>query len=571
MDSTPTPTLCPDCATWKPRPLPDRPQVNRVHDILRSNTHPLDTSHFRSAISYAAPELARYDSEIERLENGLARMVAARAALQSYIDTCRSIFAPVRRLPVELLVEIFAMSFTSNAEELTENDTPAGEMDRISKKYLLQLSQVCSHWHVVVMSTARLWSTISLDATLWPACPTTTANLLGRLTTSLARGGNHPLTLEIGLDNGSDPNESLVMEALAQHSWRWRNVYLWIDLESLKCLSNAKGNLPLLDYLCITGVGQPGTAADVFATAPRLKSVIFEGEVIHMPHFPWEQLEHFRYITDGLQSGLHAPLALMTRMHHDRAPKFTLSVHVEDIDISIEVPPLVADVHHFSLELLGMQSRFLAPQLLGIIFKALTLPRLHVITIDRDWESPAPVWDNTHFLPFAARSSLHDNLAELEVHFEMSDAELLECLAVLPMLTSLIISDCGGTEHHAVVTDNLLRRLTRTDDPNTYLVPRLNFFSVTSILTYTDDVYWSFLASRVLRDGWPVEWFLGFLGKPFQACIWWLARVPREREISGEFLSRVASLVGANIVGFQAGQDPAEPPLVETSLDPDSP
>ncbi|KAJ7093856.1 hypothetical protein B0H15DRAFT_143592 [Mycena belliarum] len=568
MDSTRTSTLCPECASWKPRPLPDRPQVNRVHDILRSNTHPLDTSHFRSAISYAAPELARYNSEIERLGNGLARMVAARAALQSYIDSCWSIFAPVRRLPVELLVEIFAMSSSSNAEELTETDTPAGEMDRISKKYLLRLSQVCSHWHVVVMSTARLWSTISLNATLWPGCPTPAANLLGRLTTSLARGGNHPLTLQIGLDNGSDPNESLVVDALAQHSRRWRSVYLWIDLESLQCFSGAQGNIPLLEDLCITGVGHSATGVDVFATAPRLKSVTFEGEVIHMPHFPWEQLEHFRYITNGMQSGLHAPLALMARMRHDHVPRFTLAVDVEDIDLSIEVPPLVADVHHFSLELLGMLSRFLAPQLLGIIFKALTLPHLHGITIDRDWESPAPVWDNTHFLPFAARSSLHDSLTELELHFQMTDMELLDCLAVLPMLTSLIISDCGGAERHAVVTDNLLRRLTWNDDHRTYLVPRLNFFCITSILTYNDDVYWSFLSSRVLRDGWPVE---RFLIKPFQACIWWLSRLPREREISGEFLTRVASLVGANIVGFQAGQDPAEPPLVKTSLPPDSP
>ncbi|KAJ7496414.1 hypothetical protein FB451DRAFT_1207743 [Mycena latifolia] len=549
-----SPVLC-QCGSktlWEPCPLPDHAHIRRVHNILRSNTHPPDTAHFRNVISGAAPELARYDAEIERVEKTLNRLVADREVLASYVDSCRSVFSPVRHLPTELLVEVFTMCSPQRAHEISETDTPADEEDRISKKHLLQLSQVCSHWHVIVMGTSKLWSTIASDVTRWRESSVPPPILLDRLVSSLERGGNHPLMLQVGMEDG-DPNERQVLEALAKHSRRWKDVYFGISLQAIQFLAGAKGNLPLLEDLYVTALGDPGpgTDLDVFAVAPQLKNVAFEGDFAGVPNLPWEQLRCFRYRKDGEPTDLFSPLSLMQRMSPVLGTRFYLDIAVGNIDLTIRVPPVVSEVTVFALELDCGTVRDGVVELLGSIFQTLTLPRLHRLEFHRDWDAPAPVWDNTHFLPFASRSSFHENLTELEIHFVITDEELLACLAVLPMLTGLVISDSGGDTHDAVVTDHLLQGLTWTLDPKSCLIPRLHFFCMTTLCKYTDEAYWDFVKTRLIPGHMVVE--------PFQARIWWLSRATREREISPEFLEQISVPVNLGMLGFECGQDPDEP------------
>ncbi|KAJ6592362.1 hypothetical protein B0H19DRAFT_883342, partial [Mycena capillaripes] len=70
---------------------------------------PGKVSHFDSIIASSPPELVRYNAEIDRLQKTLHRLVSERAALQQYMNGCRSISSPVRSLPPEVLAEIFAL------------------------------------------------------------------------------------------------------------------------------------------------------------------------------------------------------------------------------------------------------------------------------------------------------------------------------------------------------------------------------------------------------------------------------------------------------------------------------
>ncbi|KAJ6577635.1 hypothetical protein B0H19DRAFT_891060, partial [Mycena capillaripes] len=63
----------------------------------------------RDVICRALEELGRYDAEIERLRNLLSGLVSERTALAAHFEACQSVFSPIRRLPVELLAEIFEM------------------------------------------------------------------------------------------------------------------------------------------------------------------------------------------------------------------------------------------------------------------------------------------------------------------------------------------------------------------------------------------------------------------------------------------------------------------------------
>ncbi|KAJ6537848.1 hypothetical protein B0H19DRAFT_913580, partial [Mycena capillaripes] len=71
-------------------------------------------------------ELVRYDIEIERLQNELAEIISERDALAFCAEGCRSLFSPIRRLPTELLTEIFGMCapYEGLACQLSEYTTP---------------------------------------------------------------------------------------------------------------------------------------------------------------------------------------------------------------------------------------------------------------------------------------------------------------------------------------------------------------------------------------------------------------------------------------------------------------
>ncbi|KAF8178878.1 hypothetical protein K438DRAFT_1604334, partial [Mycena galopus ATCC 62051] len=154
--------MTPELGTaFQPSPLlPDPPQLAEFNTILRSNTLPADMSRFRRVIHETPAELVRYDTEIKRLQTVLNGLVSDRAMLEDYADGCQSLFTPVRRLPPELLVEIFEACAPPNAVDFCPPETAAEEFNRLTAAHILRLSQVCSYWRSVAMRTARLWSWI---------------------------------------------------------------------------------------------------------------------------------------------------------------------------------------------------------------------------------------------------------------------------------------------------------------------------------------------------------------------------------------------------------------------------
>ncbi|KAJ6477936.1 hypothetical protein C8R47DRAFT_945993, partial [Mycena vitilis] len=93
-------------------------------------------------------DLARYDDEIHVMQQALSQLISERQLLQQYNDGCRSLFAPVRRLPTEILTEIFALCH------------PTTDTIRAAQSHLLPLAQVCWRWYETVIGTPRLWATI---------------------------------------------------------------------------------------------------------------------------------------------------------------------------------------------------------------------------------------------------------------------------------------------------------------------------------------------------------------------------------------------------------------------------
>ncbi|KAJ6554835.1 hypothetical protein B0H19DRAFT_1263130 [Mycena capillaripes] len=513
----------------------------RVLEMLRANKAPANNSemaHFRGLIGEGRLELARYDAEVGRIEMILDELLFQRGSLARHVDRYKSVVAPVRRLPPELLIEIFDLCGYPCAADLN----------------LLPLSQVCSYWRRIAAGTPSLWSHIDVDVAVWRMSGLSPNTLLGRLDSSLQRGGSLPLTLQVYLQR-DDPYDISIIKTLVKHSPRWRHLSFSGELESLGFLTNVKADLPLLESLSISDTGEFELVLDFFERAAGLRDLTFKGGVSRIPSIHWEDLQSFQYHDIGGVLDLAGPLSLMCRL--SAGAKFSAILDTSRTDILFpDSQPIVSDVGSFSLALHIQPFHDHITGVLGEIFGAITLPRVQHLTLHRARYAPAPTWNQPSFFDFASRSSLHTNLIHLDLRIIISDDELLQCLVVLPLLEYLTIADSEGYEYPPLVTDYLLRCLTWISDEDC-LIPRLHSFACTSLLTFTDEVLLEFLKSRLVprprsEDG----------GKPFQATVWRLSTY--SRKFSPSFHGRVQELVKHGDLVFKDGLDPSQ--LVDPTL-----
>ncbi|KAJ7652464.1 hypothetical protein DFH06DRAFT_1299657 [Mycena polygramma] len=527
--------VCGNGFTSSLAPTPEK--TLELTNILRFNAVPPDVGSFRSTILAAPTELALYDAEIERIQKILAGLVSERSALATYAEGCRRALSPIRRVPTELWAKIFDLCSPYLFQEvfnLSLSTTPEEEVDRLSNRHLLQLSQVSSLWHKIAMGTPKLWSTIALDTSLWDSATISQARLLSLLDLSLKRGGNHPLVMDIGVLQ-EHPQSHAIVILLSKHAPRWKDVYFLSDLDSAaQLLTSAKGNLQRLEKLSLNAEWR---AVDTFQAAPRLTDVKFSGRVETLPDLPWAQIRTFAYASVAAPDAFNF-LSILGRCQN--IITFESFISLSELPIDTNMPPVASDVEFLTFRLELPRER----SFVGRIFEALTLPALRSLTVaprKLDDVSP-PVWDAERFLGLADRSSFHTHLTRLEIDALITDEGLLGCLIVLPLLEELIISDCSFDDEHIVISDTLLHGLIHTVDARTpNLVPKLHFLSLTSRLHFADSVYRELLISRL-----P-------LGRDdsFKTHLWFLP--DRRREFPAEVLTEVSNLDHKGFFSFNCG------------------
>ncbi|KAJ7475317.1 hypothetical protein B0H11DRAFT_2235585 [Mycena galericulata] len=299
--------------------------------------------------------------------------------------------------------------------------TPEDEVDRVGKKHLFLLSQVCSNWHYIVMHAAVLWSVIVVDMTMWKAPP---AMLIDLVSTSLARSRDHPLRIEVASGDEADSCSRLMLEMIGQHARRWRHFRLYCELSSFHfIMTGTKGNLPLLQTLDVANHGEEWTELGVFAVAPRLHTVTFQGSDTRIPSVPWHQLRHFDITSETVNS-----LALLPRLPSGAS----VSVCISWQDPPVDLPPITSPISALTLVLdYDPPNAFLA-QVLG----SLSLPRLTLLALKSGvYEVDSLLdWNQTQFQAFAKS---HGGLTVLEIEVKIEDVEILECLSLLPVLEQL--------------------------------------------------------------------------------------------------------------------------------------
>ncbi|KAJ7454532.1 hypothetical protein B0H11DRAFT_2068865 [Mycena galericulata] len=449
-----------------------------------------------------------------------------------------------QRLPAELLSEIFDMCSPpgdDGFDGLDDDTTPEQEVERLAKKYLLQLSRVCSRWHDIVMGTPMLWSSLVVDTTLWDAATPSSEALLDLVSSSLERGCDHPLGLQVAVVDHTYGHS--VFDLLCQHSRRWRHFRVWNALPSLHFLARAIGHLPLLETVEISNQNDDWTGSDVLQAAPRLHEVTFTGWAANIPTLPWHQLRYFRYINivpndylDSLPLLRHASSDTLFLLEIDVTGAFPLS----------PLTPVVSDVSSLSLTFSVDFGGLEPSDVLGTVLGSLTLPCLDSLGLMSELGESLLSWNQEEFLSLTSRSALHANLTELELCAKIQDHELLQCLAALPLLESMILSE-SENDPHAFITDILFTGLIlRPNHATLSPVPHLSFVCLTSRLSFTDGALWSFVGSRIT----PTPHDDGLT----QIKIYWLPS--RTRELSETFFGPVPGLEAGGKLTVSAGPDP---------------
>ncbi|KAF9485704.1 hypothetical protein BDN70DRAFT_871029 [Pholiota conissans] len=285
-------------------PIPPFPQ------LLLSNVPPSDVeaSALRVTLDNARKEYQRILSEqrdeifsapISLLFGPQYRL----ERLEGFITQHERIFAPIRRVPQEILQEIF-LQFANDLDDALLS---------LPSDPRWKLAQVCWIWRTSALSLSTLWSRVQVN--LPSSYPLEKSGQLNILTELIVRSRRAPLdvsTLEwtsSSFDRYSDPFLAL----LRNHCERWRSLSMSrIDAHSLDVFKICKGRINLLQELAlnIDTSSLEDSTLDIFEVAPFLRTVSITGPACRREFLlPFSSLTHYETSSPSIS------LTAITQLH----------------------------------------------------------------------------------------------------------------------------------------------------------------------------------------------------------------------------------------------------------------
>ena len=433
---------CKTCGTpvHSNKTIPPSPTPHLLRTIQAPNAS--EAIRLREALRHATPVVHQLDDDISHVQMLLDELRRKRELLRKFITDHNAILAPIRRLPAEILAEIFVLCMNSDISSFDLTQSP------------LLVGQVCKGWRQVALSTQTLWSSITVTdyhrnssemAKLW-----------------MSRATSAPLTIRLDSTLRHSSTIEPAIAVLVQYCDRWQHLDINFHRRMhVSCLSSIRHHLPLLESLRIQGSAD---FSGIFQVAPRLQTLCVDAPVsLKVPWYQLTELEthDVNCSVDCLRMLQFAPNLVKCTMYKST---------------SLDFLPQNFDLTHSHL-------RFF--RILGIcpdnIFNHLHLPTIHTLRIGYEdiWEenNNSKWFSRKPFLSLLSCSSR--TLRKLEIDDCLDEYEdsthIAHFLRVTPALEELHLR---GPSYHWVTVD-LLHLLTRR--PNTdVLVPALEVLEISS-------------------------------------------------------------------------------------------
>ncbi|KAJ7643769.1 hypothetical protein FB45DRAFT_1052660 [Roridomyces roridus] len=263
-------------------PLADSPFVHQ----LNTNFVPSDSEvkQLHALLQEPVAELARLDALISHL-------VAQKASLQVVVDSHRALLSPIRRIPEDVLREIFISCLPDDHDALIE----------VTEAPML-LGRICGLWRRVANSTPRLWSSVYIPPLVSGANgiepPKGMEQRLGMLLQAwFDRSGLCSLSVSLAQPRDQDEVPSVVLAQLLRVSRRLRSFRYEGSGSGLSALLQLGAEqLPMLESILMDGLRGsrwPPPVLDhsnIFCI-PALRRLSLQGEVnlLALP-IAWAQL-----------------------------------------------------------------------------------------------------------------------------------------------------------------------------------------------------------------------------------------------------------------------------------------
>ncbi|KAJ6545032.1 hypothetical protein DFH09DRAFT_1367649 [Mycena vulgaris] len=268
-----------DSATVPPSPHPE----------LLSDTLPSDSeaASIQTAIDTSEQNILAIEEEMTRLGKALNECSARRRELREFAYTQRSAFSPFRRLPSELLAEIFL--------QCREQESSWGL--RSNSEWVV--AQVCGRWRAVALSTPSLWADIEVSSpSLGYRGSMSEKLLVSLLSLQIERSRQHPLSLRyLAAREFSPDTRRSILELFLSVAHRWLDVCLNLTNEDLQRLNRFNRGFPLLSKFKICTWGSRGPHRKNFPRLPAVATPRFSHPDLpshplpHLLKISWAQLK----------------------------------------------------------------------------------------------------------------------------------------------------------------------------------------------------------------------------------------------------------------------------------------
>ncbi|KAJ7593801.1 hypothetical protein C8J56DRAFT_925235 [Mycena floridula] len=221
-------------------------------------------------------------TDIDGLLTGLeSRKSAAEETLRCH----RAIAHPLRRIPPELLREIFRICLDRQSSLLRRRRHRRGYPE-----FPWNLTYVCQRWHEIAISFSYLWSSINHSV----------ASILShrKLQLMLERSASSLLDITLHDEQSNLEDSHQIVRALLPSSFRWRR--LTVSVNHMETLTPIHGHLDNLAELHLSFFGERNydEPFNMFEVAPMLKKIDidYSPPVDQTPRllFPWSQITHYR-------------------------------------------------------------------------------------------------------------------------------------------------------------------------------------------------------------------------------------------------------------------------------------
>ncbi|KAJ7602707.1 hypothetical protein DFH06DRAFT_1397229 [Mycena polygramma] len=268
------------------RPAPG----TRHHGLLTSNQPPLDSDFLtvQSVLFETDARLVSVDDEIACVSQQLEKLKQKRSSLSSYRAQNGSILSLLRRMPPEILGEIFMRTLPSprRRKRIQIADSP------------WVLTHVCQDWKKIALSIHSLWSSVIVSY-----LPETGAGTysLAMVETQIARAQNAKLKIHFygnGHVSGNSQEQIEMFKTLARHATRWAELNAQLTLALFPLVANLRGNLPSLRKLWIRWSGHTlhmlPQDLETFKQMPCLRDIgVLDYSRAFPFHFPAQHLTRY--------------------------------------------------------------------------------------------------------------------------------------------------------------------------------------------------------------------------------------------------------------------------------------